>query len=151
MHGIPAVALVGFPHQHGLARPTAAQMEPERITVTQLSLFTNPHIIYVYGTSYLALHYSNFILTECADPFKNSHNYSSSLTQSNRYIITAKIKHTVPNQLWWYYACDECNKTLQPHGDKYKCTGPKCFGTTGGPRYYTVITHTHKDMAYFTL
>ncbi|KAG2546392.1 hypothetical protein PVAP13_9KG030199 [Panicum virgatum] len=87
--------------------PTAAQMEPERITMTQLSLFTNPHIIY-----------------------------------SNRYIITAKIKHVVPNQSWWYYACDECNKTLQPHGDKYKCTGPKCFGTIGGPRYRLSIIAT---------
>jgi len=60
----------------------------------------------------------------------------------DRYIITAKIKHAVPNQSWWYYACDECNKTLQPHGDKYKCTGPKCFGTTGGPRYRLSIIAT---------
>lgn len=38
--------------------PTAAQMEPERITMTQLSLFTNPHIIYI-ATGTLSLQKSN--------------------------------------------------------------------------------------------
>ncbi|KAG2577085.1 hypothetical protein PVAP13_6NG080430 [Panicum virgatum] len=87
--------------------PSTAQKEPETITLTKLSQFTNPHVIY-----------------------------------SNRYIISAKIKHMVPNQPWWYLACDGCNRTLQPHGDSYKCVGPKCSGTTGGPRYRLSIIAT---------
>ncbi|XP_039820202.1 uncharacterized protein LOC120682390 isoform X1 [Panicum virgatum] len=64
-----------------------------------------------------------------------------SLVQSNRYIIRAQIKYIVPNQSWWYLACEKCNRTLQPHGEKYKCVGPTCSGT-GGPRYSLPIIAT---------
>ncbi|KAK3157238.1 hypothetical protein QOZ80_2AG0118130 [Eleusine coracana subsp. coracana] len=66
--------------------PDFFQNEPERISVAQLSTFTNPHIIY-----------------------------------NKRYIITAKIKQVVPNQSWWYLACDSCKKTVQQQGGGYKC------------------------------
>ncbi|XP_062220783.1 replication protein A 70 kDa DNA-binding subunit B-like [Phragmites australis] len=65
----------------------------------------------------------------------------------NRYIVTVKLKNLVPNQSWWYFACQKCKKTIQAHGNKYKCTGIKCPSTDGEPRYRIAVTAIEPDTA----
>ncbi|XP_062183403.1 replication protein A 70 kDa DNA-binding subunit B-like isoform X6 [Phragmites australis] len=60
----------------------------------------------------------------------------------NRYIATIKMKNLLRNQSWWYLACRRCNKTIQAHGNRYKCTGIKCPSTDGEPRYRLAVIAT---------
>jgi len=41
----------------------------------------------------------------------------------------------VPNEQWWYLACNKCKKTTRPNGDSYKCYDTTCVGTYAIPRY----------------
>ncbi|KAK3136357.1 hypothetical protein QOZ80_5BG0432570 [Eleusine coracana subsp. coracana] len=73
--------------------------------------------------------------------FMNPH-----LIYNNRYIIKAKIKQVLPNQSWWYHACDSCRKTIQQQGSAYRCTGVQCTSTVGSPRYRLPVMVVDPDL-----
>ncbi|XP_039824574.1 uncharacterized protein LOC120686439 isoform X2 [Panicum virgatum] len=55
--------------------------------------------------------------------------------EGNKYKVTARIKELVPNQQWWYLACNKCKRTTRPNGDSYRCYDSTCIGTDAIPRY----------------
>jgi len=55
--------------------------------------------------------------------------------EGNTYKLTVRIKELVPNEQWWYLACNKCKKTTRPNGDSYKCYDTTCVGTGAIPRY----------------